>query len=194
LVDHAFHLREARARIAPQRGQLPARRAQRALYLLQLDADAGLGHARPAFFQRRDLAGCHAVGRRAGGRLRESGGILREPQALLRGQHVEEGGDRRRADLGAAAGQRRDGLVSRALGRRHAGGALAAQFERLAQLQRGGAVVAAQVFHLRIERGVGPGAGLDDGGLGGVLLAGCRGQAGVGLQRHRDGIAQRQRA
>jgi hypothetical protein len=194
LINRALHLREARRRVAPQRGELLASRAQRALGLQQFDAHARLGHARAGFLQRRDLAGRDAVRGRLRRDLREAHGILREPQALLCGQHLEEQRDGRSPQFRAARDERRRGLVARTLGRRHAGRALAAQLDGLAQLQRGGPVVAAQVFQLRAEHRVGPGAGLHDGALGGLLLARGGGQAGVGLQHHRDGAAKGQRA
>jgi hypothetical protein len=126
----------------------------------QLQLHRGRRHLRARLRHRRHLAGHHAPSGRHGRALRQFGRLLRQPQLLLRRQHCKPRRHRLRAHLGATLRQQRRHTLAPALRRLHPRRALAAQLQRLTQLQRGFARVAPGVDALQRQRRIRQQAGL----------------------------------
>lgn len=158
--------------------------------IAQLDGGAGPRHTSLGLLHGGHLARLHAP---CGGRFGLGGqGVrrLRQRQALLRDQQVEE----RARDVGTQFGAQHRGILRRRVTRSFCGtrpgGALAAKFERNVQLRRHRGAIAAHVLGREGGLGIAPAARLVERTFaGGDLVTGGR-ERGVRLHGAVESLLQ----
>ena len=145
-------------------------------------------HLRTVGLQRRCLAGTHAALRRDHATLRQRHRLLCQALALLGPQGAVENRDHLATQLVAPGFQAQCRHLLAALGQRHSRTALAAQLQRLADTEGGGAIARLGAFLLPGERRVAQQAGLLAQSLGDADFPGTGGQFGVAAGGGLQGI------
>ena len=180
---------EGIGRLAGEGGQPGSGDGQRCRRLLQLGGGVERGQARLGLVDRRDLAGGDPLAGDVGAAARQRGQGLGQFLLALRHHGFVEAGDDVGADVQAPRSQLAVGQLEGAAGQGNAGLALAAQFERLVELDGGGALAGLLALAQDLQLGIRQAAGLGAGGFGGRHFMAGRAHAGLG-ERQPDGGRQ----